>query len=155
MAAILIAQVAIADEKKKKTVKLTGDDGTLQVEVPEDADEDERRDVEVDGDTAAAVGLTKKNNKLVIEGAGKQLVHACAPKQEIMVQGSSHQITLTGKCHGVTVEGTQHNVIVESAGKITVSGVGNQVSYERGLDKKGPKISKSGLNNKVSKIEKK
>lgn len=151
LAAMLIAQVAIADEKKK--VKLTGDDGT-SLEVQVDGDDSDDRDVEVGGDTAAAVGLTK-GNKLVIEGAAKKMVHACAPKQEVTIQGSSHQITLTGECQGVTVEGTQHTVTVEAAGKITVSGVGNTVSYERGLNKKGPKIDKSGLNNKVSKIEKK
>ncbi|MCC7387108.1 MAG: DUF3060 domain-containing protein [Deltaproteobacteria bacterium] len=115
--------------------------------------------VEVKGAEAGAAAEAGKAaeaaKKIDISGVNKKLTLACEAGAKVSVAGTGHTITLTGDCDDLDLSGTNNTVVIDAAAKINVSGVGNKVTWTRGLSGKDPKISTSGVNNKVMRAEKK
>lgn len=109
--------------------------------------------VEVKGAEAGTAAEAAK--KIEVSGVNKKLTLACEAGAKVSVAGTGHTITLTGDCDDLDLSGTNNTVVIDAAAKINVSGVGNKVTWTRGLSGKDPKISTSGVNNKVMRAEKK
>ncbi|MCP3141541.1 DUF3060 domain-containing protein [Pyxidicoccus xibeiensis] len=88
--------------------------------------------------------------RIEVTGTGQSSTHACAPGTEVEVTGSSNTVTLTGECKSLTVSGSTNNVKVEAIRTITVEGASNTVTWKRGHGKSKPKVSRTGVGNKVS-----
>jgi hypothetical protein len=85
-----------------------------------------------------------------IEGMNNHETYDCKGRS-FNVAGKSNTVKLTGECQNLRVAGTSNEVDVEAVASIHVSGIENQVTWERGVNNKPPSISKSGINNSVSK----
>ncbi|MBP9087640.1 MAG: DUF3060 domain-containing protein [Kofleriaceae bacterium] len=95
--------------------------------------------------------------------------HDCSADATVTFSNASSEITVLGECELVSIDGASskisivsakkvaingasNEVTIDAVGKITVSGSANKVTYAKGLGKaKAPKVSKSGVSNKVSK----
>ena len=84
-----------------------------------------------------------------IAGVSQDLSYECEGRS-FSVSGTSNTVKLTGQCHNLKVTGTTNRVDVEAVATIDVSGIRNQVTWERGVNNKPPSISNSGINNNVS-----
>jgi len=73
---------------------------------------------------------------------------ACS-EQTTRIDGVGQRIRLTGECRTVLVSGSGHRVVVERAGSLNVSGMDNEVRWERSLQGEAPRIVNSGINNVV------
>jgi hypothetical protein len=71
-------------------------------------------------------------------------------KQEATIVGSQNEITLTGECPSLMVKGSQNTISVEAVGTIRVVGTMNKVTWQRSTIEKGPKITRSGLDNVIT-----
>lgn len=89
-------------------------------------------------------------NRIEIADSDSTSTHRCSPGTEVEVTGASNTVTVTGECKSVTVSGASNKVKVEAVGTITVTGSDNAVTWKRGLGKAKPKVSRTGVNNKVS-----
>ena len=88
---------------------------------------------------------------LIINGSAQSGTRACQAGQNVVVNGSKHDLKLTGECARVTVNGSDNVVGVEAAAKLTVSGMGHTVTWQRGAgDAKAPKIVKSGMRHRIA-----
>lgn len=123
------------------TVKTDAADAETGSAVVETSDEDE----DTKGEEKPEEG------KLEISGVGGNETHRCTPKMnEVEVTGSDNQLTLTGDCKSVTVSGANNKVKVEAVATIDVAGSGNEVLWKRAVGAKKPKVSRTGVNNKVA-----
>jgi len=84
-----------------------------------------------------------------IAGMNHNLTHECKGRS-FNVMGTKNTVKLTGQCQNLRVGGTSNHVEVEAVAAINISGIRNQVTYERGVDNKPPSISNSGIDNSVS-----
>jgi Protein of unknown function (DUF3060) len=99
--------------------------------------------------------------------ASQTIAHDCAKDPEVSISSSSSTFTLTGACTKVTVVGASNQITIESSEKVAVTGsdnevhvvatnkiavvgTSNQVTWKKALKGKKPKISKTGVANKVS-----
>ncbi|MFP2895029.1 DUF3060 domain-containing protein [Corallococcus sp. 4LFB] len=85
-----------------------------------------------------------------ITGSGETATHACTPESTVEITGESNTVTLTGECKSVTVNGSGNKVKVEATRAISVTGSSNSVTYTRGHGKSKPKISRTGMDNKIT-----
>src|SRR5688572_12527561 len=100
--------------------------------------------------------------------SGQTLTIDCATDPEISVSGASNTLAVTGACTKISISGASNVVAIASAvklsisgsmnevevvaaDKISVSGTSNRVRYERGVSRKSPKVSSTGLKNNVAK----
>ncbi|MFP2911097.1 DUF3060 domain-containing protein [Pyxidicoccus sp. 3LFB2] len=95
-------------------------------------------------------GAEKNENLIEVTGTAQTSTHACTPATEVEIAGASNTVTLTGECKSVTVSGSSNKVKVEAVKSITVEGSDNAITWKRGHGKAKPKVSRSGVNNKVS-----
>jgi Protein of unknown function (DUF3060) len=103
------------------------------------------------------------------ESAGT-ITHDCAKDPEVSISGSSSTFTLTGACTTVSIAGSSNKVTIESSekvavtgstnevsvdatNKISVLGTSNKVAWKKAIKGKKPKISSTGVGNKVSKAK--
>lgn len=125
--------------------------GGVKVKVPGmhvEADE-EGSSVQSGGSVGAAGGA------VTYSGTEKSFSHTCDDKhgRSVVVDGVENTVTLKGKCDSVAVNGTSNKVTMETVGRITVSGVENVLKYKSGFDGKTPSISKTGVDNTVTRIK--
>ena len=83
-----------------------------------------------------------------IAGVNQDLSHDCKGRS-FSISGTSNTVKLAGQCQNLKVSGTSNQVDVETVAAINVSGIRNQVTWERGVKNKPPSISNSGINNTV------
>lgn len=102
--------------------------------------------------TAAPLALADAPEH-VINDAAQQVSVDCGDGGKVVVNGSSNNVTVTGGCAKVVVNGSANNVTVDAADKIAVTGSGNHVTYKKGYTKKSPKIARTGVGNKVSRVK--
>ncbi|MBZ4418463.1 DUF3060 domain-containing protein [Myxococcus sp. RHSTA-1-4] len=88
-----------------------------------------------------------------VTGSGETSTHRCTPSTEVQVTGASNTVTLTGECKSITVSGSGNNVKAEAVRAITVEGTANTVTYKRGHGKSKPKVTRTGVNNKVTQVK--
>lgn len=101
-------------------------------------------------------------------GSSQTITHSCDAVPSVTFGGSSNTITVTGTCKAVVVQGSSNSLTVEASTKVVIegsanvaaivatdaikiSGSGNEATWEKALTKKRPKVSRSGVNNKVAK----
>lgn len=104
------------------------------------------------------------------EDAAQTITHDCGKDPEVSVSGSSNQITITGACTEVDISGASNQVTIEStskasitgssnevhitaADKISITGTNNQITWKKGLKSKKPKVSRTGINNRVKQVK--
>ena len=146
------ANVNVAGDEKKVTVSA----GDAKVEVKKSGDEN--ASVTIGGNSIEVSKSTddseegKESSEDVVKISGMNHNHSYECKgRSFSVEGTSNTVTLTGQCQDLRVAGTSNHVDVEGVASINVSGIQNQVTYERGVKDKPPSISKSGINNSISK----
>jgi DUF3060 family protein len=103
-----------------------------------------------DEDEDAQGGEEAAGAQLEISSSGNTETHRCSPKTEVSISGSENEITLTGECKSVSVSGADNKVKVEAVGTITVVGSGNEVLWKKAVGGKKPKVSRTGVDNKVA-----
>lgn len=100
--------------------------------------------------TAVAQEDSEGSASIDVTGSGETATHECTPESTVEITGASNTVTLTGECKSVTVNGTGNKVKVEATRAISVTGSSNSVTYKRGHGKSKPKISRTGMDNKVT-----
>jgi hypothetical protein len=80
--------------------------------------------------------------------AGRTSTMACS-KETTRIDGAGQRVRLTGDCRVVVVSGAGNRVVVERVGSLTVSGVDNEVRWERSLEGDAPRLVTSGIKNVV------
>ena len=83
-------------------------------------------------------------------GAGRPSTIACS-EGTTKIDSIGQQVRLTGECRTVVVSGSGNRVVVERVGSLNVSGMDNQVRWERSLEGDAPRVVTSGLKNVVTK----
>ena len=86
---------------------------------------------------------------VIINDAGQTATVDCGEGGKVIVNGASNVITITGGCAKVQINGSMNAVAIAAADKINVTGTNNKVTWSKGWTKKAPKISRSGVGNKV------
>jgi hypothetical protein len=107
--------------------------------------------VAVDG--AGPVPAAATDGKWQVDGMGRTETHACAPNEDVQINGQGHVITLTGPCRTVQVSGTSNQVKTDVAEKIQANGMSNSVSWKAGPGGKKPKIQLSGMGNTAPQLK--
>ncbi|RKH58048.1 DUF3060 domain-containing protein [Corallococcus llansteffanensis] len=100
--------------------------------------------------TAAAQDDAEETASIDVTGSGETATHECTPGSTVEITGASNNVTLTGECKSVTVSGSNNTVKVEATRAISVTGMANTVTWKRGHGKSKPKISRTGMNNKIT-----
>ncbi|RKH39044.1 DUF3060 domain-containing protein [Corallococcus sicarius] len=100
--------------------------------------------------TAAAEDDSADEGNIEVTGAGETATHACTANSTVEITGSSNTVTLTGECKSVIVSGSSNNVKVEATRSIEVTGMSNTVTWKRSVGKSKPKVSRTGMGNKVT-----
>jgi len=85
------------------------------------------------------------------EGAGRASTMACS-KETTRLDGIGQRVRLTGDCRVVVVSGSGNHVVVERVGSLNVSGMDNEVRWERSLQGEKPRVVNSGVRNVVSQV---
>ncbi|QSQ24628.1 DUF3060 domain-containing protein [Pyxidicoccus parkwayensis] len=85
-----------------------------------------------------------------VSGMSETATHECTPGTKVEITGASNDVTLTGECKSVEVSGSGNKVKVEATSSIEVAGTNNNVTWKRGHGKSKPKISRTGVGNKVT-----
>ena len=117
----------------------------------DDAEADSLGGADVEDEDEGAKGDEKPSgDKLEVSGMGGNATHHCTPKTEVEVTGSDNQVSLTGDCKSINVSGATNKVKAEGVATITVSGSDNEVTWKRAVGGKKPKVSRTGVNNKVT-----
>lgn len=83
-----------------------------------------------------------------LTGTGQSFEQECEPGDAVRLTGSNNRLTLRGDCGAIEVNGTGNAVDAESLRAATIVGSDNQVRWSRG---ERPKLSQTGVNNRVSK----
>ena len=98
--------------------------------------------------------------------AAQTIRHDCSSDPEVAISGSSNQITLTGTCTLVEINGASNTVVIEASKKVSVTGAKNEVTvtasdriavtgtnnnvvWKKGIKGKRPKISSTGVQNRI------
>lgn len=98
--------------------------------------------------------------------ASQTINHDCNSDPQVDISGSSNQITLTGTCTEVEINGASNTVIIEASKKVSVTGANNEVTvtasdrisvtgannnvvWKKGIKGKRPKISSTGIQNRI------
>ena len=68
------------------------------------------------------------------------------------IDGVGERVRLTGECPTVVVSGSGNRVLVERVGSLNVSGMDNQVRWERSLQGDAPRVVSSGIKNTVTRV---
>lgn len=97
-----------------------------------------------------AAQTSKQDEKISISGVREETTTECDGKT-VTISGTSNVVTLIGNCPRVTVSGVSNQINIEKTDRITVSGSGNNITYKSAIKGKYARISKSGVNNKVTK----
>jgi len=92
------------------------------------------------GTASAQVAVSQSNLKKSFDCGGK----------EATIVGSQNELTLTGECPTLMVKGSQNTISVEAVGTIRVVGTMNKVTWQRSTIDKGPKVTRSGLDNVIT-----
>ncbi|RKH18264.1 DUF3060 domain-containing protein [Corallococcus praedator] len=102
--------------------------------------------------TAAAEEDDESASEATIDvtGTGETSTHECKPDSTVEITGASNNVTLTGECKSVTVNGSSNVVKVEATRVIDVTGASNTVTWKRGHGKSKPKVSRTGMGNKIT-----
>lgn len=111
--------------------------------------------VETETDDADEAGTDAVSGENVdITGSARRETIACSGNTVVSISGSANALTLTGECKSVSVTGSSNKVTMDGVGEISVTGTGNNVTWKRALgDAKKPKVSATGVGNKVSKAK--
>jgi hypothetical protein len=80
--------------------------------------------------------------------AGRTSTIACG-KETTRVDSIGQRVRLTGDCREVVVSGSGNRVVVERLGSLNVSGMDNEVRWERSLQGDAPRVVTSGIKNVV------
>ena len=129
-------------------VKGSGDNGSVVVKGSGEGNNSVT--ISAGGIAVSETNDSEKGDDVVkISGLNQNLSYECKDRS-FNVQGTSNTVKLSGQCQNLRVAGTTNRVDVESVGTINVSGIRNQVTWERGVNNKRPSISNSGINNNVS-----
>ncbi len=91
---------------------------------------------------SAAAGALQTGN------AGPASTIACS-NQTTRIDGVGQRVRLTGDCRTVVVSGSGNRVVVERVGSLNVSGMDNEVRWERSLEGDAPRVVTSGIKNVV------
>ncbi len=83
--------------------------------------------------------------------AGRTSTIACS-EETTRIDGIGQRIRLTGECPEVVVSGSGNRVVVERVGSLNVSGMDNQVRWERSLQGEAPRVVSSGIKNTVTRV---
>lgn len=83
--------------------------------------------------------------------AGRTGTIACS-EETTKIDGIGQTVRLTGECRTVVVSGTGNRVVVERVGTLKVSGMDNQVRWERSLEGSAPQVVSSGIKNVVTRV---
>jgi len=95
------------------------------------------------GPLSSAVGAQQSGD------AGPTRTIACS-KETTRIDGIGQRVRLAGDCRAVVVSGSGNRVVVERVASLNVSGVDNEVRWERSLEGDAPRVSTSGIKNVVS-----
>lgn len=153
---LLVPSVGMA---QGRTAVKVNKNGHTEVEVKagnttvktDDAEADSMGGSDVEDPDEDAKGDEKPaDDKLEVSGMGGNATHHCTPKTEVEINGSDNTVTLTGDCKSITVSGANNKVKAEGVATIDVSGSGNEVTWKRAVGGKKPKVSRTGVNNKVA-----
>jgi hypothetical protein len=82
-------------------------------------------------------------------GAGRVSTIACS-QETTRISGAGQRVRLTGECRSVVVSGSGNRVVVERVGSLNVSGMDNEVRWERSLSGDAPHVVTSGIKNVVT-----
>lgn len=93
---------------------------------------------------------TTKDGKWAVQGQGRTETHACAPNEDVEINGQGHTITLTGPCRSVAVNGQGNTVATDVAAAIAANGMSNTVTWKQAATGKKPKVSIGGMGNSVT-----
>jgi len=83
--------------------------------------------------------------------AGRTGTITCA-EETTRIDGVGQKVRLTGECRTVVVSGSGNRVVVERVGSLKVSGMDNQVRWERSLEGSAPQVVSSGIKNVVTRV---
>ncbi|RKG89595.1 DUF3060 domain-containing protein [Corallococcus terminator] len=100
--------------------------------------------------TAAAQEDSEAEATIDVTGSGETSTHECKPGSTVEITGASNNVTLTGECKSVTVNGSSNVVKVEATRAIDVTGMSNSVTWKRVIGKSKPKVSHTGMGNKIA-----
>ena len=98
--------------------------------------------------------------------AGAKITHDCDKDGNAVLNGSASTGTITGKCDKISINGSTANltitsvahlsvtgsmneVTVEAVDKVSVTGTKNTVTWKKGVSVAKPKVSQTGVGNKV------
>ena len=99
----------------------------------------------------AIAGLVRPVSALEPQRSNRVKTITCSEKTT-RVDGMNQQVRLTGDCHVVVVTGSGNRVVIERLGSVNVSGMNNEVRWERSLQGDAPQVANSGLQNSVSHV---
>ena len=140
-------KVSVSAEGSSVEVKKSGDGSAVEVKGSDGS-------VTI-GENGIKVSTTDESQKgsaddvVKISGVNQNQTLECKSRS-FYIAGTSNTVKLTGQCQNLKVSGTSNHVDVEGVAAINVSGIRNQVTWERGVNNKPPSISNSGINNSVS-----
>lgn len=83
--------------------------------------------------------------------AGRATTVACS-QETTRIDGIGERVRLTGECRTVVVSGSGNRVVVERVGSLNVSGMDNEVRWERSLQGEAPRVVTSGIKNVVTRV---
>jgi hypothetical protein len=84
--------------------------------------------------------------------AGRTSTIACS-KETTRIDSVGQRVRLTGDCRAVVVSGSGNRVVVERLGSLNLSGMDNEVRWERSLQGDAPRVVTSGIKNVVLRIK--
>ena len=141
-------KVSVSAEGSSVEVKKSGDGSAVEVKGSDGSVTIGENGIKV-STTNESKGEASGDDIVKISGVSQNLTHECKGRS-FNVAGTSNTVKLTGQCQNLRVAGTSNQVDVEGVATINVSGIRNQVTWERGVNNKPPGISNSGINNNVS-----
>lgn len=94
---------------------------------------------------AAAAGALQTGD------AGRTSTIACS-KETTRIDSTDQRVRLTGDCRAVVVSGSGNRVVVERLGSLNLSGMDNEVRWERSLQGDAPRVVTSGMKNVVLRV---
>ena len=98
-----------------------------------------------------AAGMVRPASALEPQRSNRVKTISCAEKTT-RVDGMNQQVRLTGDCQVVVVTGSGNRVVIERLGSVNVSGMNNDVRWERSLQGDAPQVANSGLQNSVAHV---
>ena len=104
---------------------------------------------DADTDTAAAPRRsTASSGSPQMTGSDQSFEYECSGDDVVNLTGSGNRIELRGDCDTVNVFGSNNAVHAEALGVVNVTGVGNEVFWNRGAQ---PLLNQTGSGNRLAK----